>query len=117
VILLQEPHARRVLETGGNVTTDQLKAAGHRIQLAIRERAVIFERGVIEVRGLVGFAHDLSLMELDFSRVLGRDTLDAYTAGHCIQLAIRERAVIFERGMTELRGVVRLAHEMATWGM
>ena len=38
----------------GGLTKD---AAGHRIQLAIRERGVIFERR--EVRSVVAVAHDL----------------------------------------------------------
>jgi hypothetical protein len=52
------PCLRQCLEP--RTRTLGLGATGHRTQLAIRERAVIVERGVVELRSLAGLAHDFS---------------------------------------------------------
>jgi len=45
------------------------EAAGHRIQLAIGERAMVCERAVIEVRSIVGLAHDVPQNPFCLSRL------------------------------------------------
>jgi hypothetical protein len=86
-------------------------AAGHRSQLAIREYAVIFERGVEEVRSVVGLLahedHDLSPQSAIVARA---GTLAQDISSHCEAVHRRRRNRTFRDGH-HTRGCLRHLRE------